>query len=244
MTRRLSYEEFVTKAILNLRDTSKSKGIHTVFSGFNKAFREYFNCDPIPITQDLVKKGIIDLKPVRGGVMIYLPGDGPGKNQLNQPNVLTKILEEPEKEDRSLVEKLIKKLKQEGVKNFPQDFIEEGLNSNNSVRISLPGTQLQLEQNSQTIVISPKRHFRYDAKNPPLAKYIIYSHKIGGKTLLIPKEIKIIFTAVTQYEQYSKQLKIDIFNKILEETNNETIAENLTNFVIKELNLKPLLIDK
>lgn len=244
MIRRISYEEFFTKAILNLRDTSKSKGIHTVYSGFNQAFREYYSSDPIPITQELVKKGIIELKPVKGGVMIYLPGEGPSKNKLNPSSVLTQIMHEPEKKDRSLVETVINQIKQEGLKIFPQNFIKGELNKNNSIEISLPSTNLQLEHNSQTIIISPKRHFKYEARNPPLAKYILYSYKISEKSLTIPNDNKTIFTAVTEYEQYCKQLKITIFQNILDETNNETVAENLTDFVIKELNLKPLLIDK
>ncbi len=38
----LSHEEFVKRAIIKLRDISKSRGIHSVFSGFNQAFRIYF----------------------------------------------------------------------------------------------------------------------------------------------------------------------------------------------------------
>ncbi len=88
----MTYEEFVKKAIERLRDLSKSKGIHTVFSGFNKAFKEYYNENPIPITQELAEKGLIDLRPVKGGVMIYLSGEGPTKQNINSDNALNKIL--------------------------------------------------------------------------------------------------------------------------------------------------------
>jgi hypothetical protein len=38
MNVKLSYEEFFKLAILRLRNTSKSLGIHSVFTGFNQAF--------------------------------------------------------------------------------------------------------------------------------------------------------------------------------------------------------------
>ncbi len=74
---RLTYEEFVKKAIVSLR-TQGYKGIHTVYSGFNNAFKEYFNGDnPVDVTTRLAKEGKIGLRPVRGGVMLYLPEDTP-----------------------------------------------------------------------------------------------------------------------------------------------------------------------
>lgn len=77
MAERLTYEEFVKKAIVSLR-TEGYKGIHSVYSGFNNAFKEYFNGDdPVEVTNRLAKEGKIGLRPVRGGVMLYLPEDMP-----------------------------------------------------------------------------------------------------------------------------------------------------------------------
>ena len=56
MPEKLTYEEFVRQAILKLR-TGDYKGIHTVFSGFNEAFRKYFDgANPIEITNQLAKE--------------------------------------------------------------------------------------------------------------------------------------------------------------------------------------------
>ncbi len=41
MSEKLSSEEFVKKAIVSLRKDGY-KGIHTVYSGFNDAFKKYF----------------------------------------------------------------------------------------------------------------------------------------------------------------------------------------------------------
>ncbi len=92
--KRLTYEEFFRRAVLRLRDTSKSLGIHSVYSGFNQAFREYYGEDPVPVTQQLARDGKIVMQPRRGGVMIYLPEDAPGR--LTVRETLSKILDEDE----------------------------------------------------------------------------------------------------------------------------------------------------
>ena len=77
MTGKLSHEEFVKKAIVNLRKPGY-KGIHTVFSGFNEAFKRYFEGEnPVEVTQKLAEEEKIVLRPVKGGVMIYLPEEAP-----------------------------------------------------------------------------------------------------------------------------------------------------------------------
>jgi len=77
MSEKLSYEEFVKKAIVSLRKEGY-KGIHTVYSGFNDAFKKYFGGeDPIKITNHLAAEGKIAIRPVKGGVMLYLPEDAP-----------------------------------------------------------------------------------------------------------------------------------------------------------------------
>jgi hypothetical protein len=73
---KLTQAEFVKKAIVTLRK-EPYKGIHTIYSGFNDAFRSYFNDDPIKWTTQLANEGVIVIRPVRGGVMIYLPEDAP-----------------------------------------------------------------------------------------------------------------------------------------------------------------------
>lgn len=87
---KLSEEEFIRRAIRKLR--GNYKGIHTVYSGFNQAFKDYFGTNPVETTQRLAEEGKIVIRPVKGGVIIYLPEDAP-----NSPDkVLNKILEDDE----------------------------------------------------------------------------------------------------------------------------------------------------
>jgi hypothetical protein len=77
MPEKLSYEEFIKKAIVSLRKEGY-KGIHSVYSGFNNAFKKYFDGEnPVEVTNSLAREGKIVVRPVKGGVMLYLPEDAP-----------------------------------------------------------------------------------------------------------------------------------------------------------------------
>lgn len=77
MSERLSHEEFIRKAIVSLRKDN-FKGIHSVFSGFNNAFKKYFEGEnPVEVTNKLAEEGKIVIRPVKGGVMLYMPEDAP-----------------------------------------------------------------------------------------------------------------------------------------------------------------------
>ena len=89
--KKISEYEFIAKAIKKLRQPPY-KGIHSVYSGFNQAFREYFNSDPVTATSRLAKEGKIVTRPVKGGALLYLPEDAPGPSVSK--SVLSKILEE------------------------------------------------------------------------------------------------------------------------------------------------------
>jgi hypothetical protein len=88
METKISEYEFVVRAIKTLHKPPY-KGIHSVYSGFNQAFREYFGKDPVETTTSLAQEGKIVTRPIKGGVLIYLPEDAP----TGPKGVLNKILE-------------------------------------------------------------------------------------------------------------------------------------------------------
>lgn len=68
-------EQFVLLALKRLK-RPEYKGIHTVYSGLNAAFREYFpQLDPVEIVKQLAKDGKIRIRPARGGAIIYPAGE-------------------------------------------------------------------------------------------------------------------------------------------------------------------------
>jgi hypothetical protein len=84
MAEKLSQEEFIKKAIVSLRKEGY-KGIHTVYSGFNNAFKKYFdNADPVEATNALAKEDKIIIRPVKGGVMLYLPEEAPASKDVGE----------------------------------------------------------------------------------------------------------------------------------------------------------------
>lgn len=84
MAEKLSQEEFIKKAIVSLRKDGY-KGIHTVYSGFNTAFKKYFDGgDPVAATNKLAAEGKIVIRPVKGGVMLYLPDEAPATPDIGK----------------------------------------------------------------------------------------------------------------------------------------------------------------
>jgi hypothetical protein len=84
MSKKISSEEFVKLAIVKLRN-EPYKGIHSVYSGFNEAYKKYFGGDdPIQLTNRLAEEGKIALRPVKGGVVLYLPEDGPKTSRADE----------------------------------------------------------------------------------------------------------------------------------------------------------------
>ncbi len=84
---KISEEEFVLRAIKRLRKPPY-KGIHTVYSGFNQAFKEHYGKNPVEITSRMAGEGKIVTRLVKGGAMLYLPGESPKAKD----SVLAKIL--------------------------------------------------------------------------------------------------------------------------------------------------------
>ena len=89
---RISYMKFIKNAILKLRDMKKSNGIHSVYSGFNQAFRSYYNEDPVKVVNDLAEEGIVEIQMRKGGVMLYIAGESPNVNNNKAGKALEIIL--------------------------------------------------------------------------------------------------------------------------------------------------------
>ena len=81
--RKLTEEEFVLQAIKKLRK-EPYRGIHSVFSGFNEAFRKYFGTNPVEATSKLAAEGKLETRPFKGGVMLFLPGEAPKRPSADE----------------------------------------------------------------------------------------------------------------------------------------------------------------
>jgi hypothetical protein len=119
--RKLTEEEFIVQAIKKLRK-DPFRGIHSVYSGFNEAFRKYFGTNPVEVTSKLATEGKIEIRPFKGGAMLFLPGEAPKRPSTDE--IIGLILE---KGDRNLSEEefiteAIKKLRKEPYKGIHSVF--------------------------------------------------------------------------------------------------------------------------
>ena len=123
--RKLTEEEFILQAIKRLRK-EPFRGIHSVFSGFNEAFRKYFGTNPVEATSRLADEKKIETRPFKGGVMLFLPGEAP--KRLSSEEVIQLILESGNRslsEEEFIIEG-IEKLRKEPYKGINSVF--SGLN--------------------------------------------------------------------------------------------------------------------
>jgi len=123
--KKLTEEEFITQAIKKLRK-EPFRGIHSVYSGFNEAFRKYFGTNPVEATSRLAAEGKIETRPFKGGAMLFLPGEAPKRPSTEE--IVQLILGDG---DRSLSEEEfviegLKKLRRDPYKGINSVF--SGLN--------------------------------------------------------------------------------------------------------------------
>jgi hypothetical protein len=175
--------------------------------------------------RELSRLGLID-KP--------FPGSASSKDQ--KVLIPIKGAEEPKSDDEEIIELILQEVAPDGPKKFPDDFLDD--NCSDLYEVGLPGTQLHIAPLSQTIITSPKGYFRYQAKNPPEAKYILYAHNVASKKIRIPRNNLTLFKTVKSYEKYCDELARRAFELFLEFTNDEERSELLTREVEKKLDLR------
>jgi len=119
--RQLSEEEFVIQAIKKLRK-EPFRGIHSVYSGFNEAFRRYFNTNPVEVTNRLAAEGKIETRPFKGGVMLFLPGEAPKRPTVEEViQLITQSANQPLTEEEFVIEG-IKRLRKEPYRGINSVF--------------------------------------------------------------------------------------------------------------------------
>lgn len=162
----------------------------------------------------------------------------PGIKSLQGQSIKTstKGSKERESDDEEILQFVLDEVAPNGPKQFPEDFLDS--NCSDFYEVELPGMQLHLAPLSQTTITSPREYFRYQAKNPPEAKYILYAHKVGLKKVKIPTDNLTLFKVVKAYEKYCDEQTCRAFQLFLESTHDEAKAEELTREVARRLGLK------
>ena len=118
--KKLTEEEFIVEAIKKLRK-EPYKGIHSVYSGFNEAFRKYFGGNPVDVTSRLATEGKIEVRPFKGGAMLFLPGDAPKRPSTEEVIQLILAGRESLAEEEFVIEG-IKRLRKDPYKGIHSVF--------------------------------------------------------------------------------------------------------------------------
>jgi hypothetical protein len=119
--RKLTEEEFVLQAIKKLRK-DPFRGIHSVYSGFNEAFRKYFGTNPVEATSRLATEGKVETRPFKGGVMLFLPGEAPKRPSAEEVIQLVLGPGSQSLSEEDFVIEGIKKLRREPYKGIHSVF--------------------------------------------------------------------------------------------------------------------------
>ncbi len=119
--RKLTEEEFVLQAIKRLRK-EPFRGIHSVYSGFNEAFRKYFGTNPVEVTSRLAAEGKIETRPFKGGAMLFLPGEAPKRPSPEEIIQLILGTGSPSLSEEEFVTEGIKKLRKEPYRGIHSVF--------------------------------------------------------------------------------------------------------------------------
>lgn len=138
-------------------------------------------------------------------------------------------------EEQELTQMVIEEVLPNGPRDSPDDFL---IDDRELYEIEVSGTELHINPHSKTLVTSPKKYFRYQGKNPPEAKYIVYANKVGQKRIKIPKDNLTIFKVITSYERYVSDTIKRCFELFLDFTYGESKAEQLTEIVKEKLDLE------
>jgi len=118
--RKLTEEEFVVEAIKKLRK-EPFRGIHSVYSGFNEAFRKYFGTNPVEATSRLAAEGKVETRLFKGGAMLFLPGEAPKRPSTEEIIQLILAGSQSLSEEEFVIEG-IKRLRKEPYKGIHSVF--------------------------------------------------------------------------------------------------------------------------
>ena len=121
--RKLTEEEFVLQAIKKLRK-EPFRGIHSVYSGFNEAFRKYFGTNPVEVTSKLAVEGKIETRLFKGGAMLFFPGEAPKRPSAEEVIQLILGSGNPSLSEEEFITEGIKKLRKEPYKGIHSVFSE------------------------------------------------------------------------------------------------------------------------
>ena len=143
----------------------------------------------------------------------------------------------PVRDTAKLMEQVRDDLVKNGIKKFPDDFLDKKPKPQDCTNVAVPDAPLRLGHYfmGQQEVIGDG--FSYQARSIEAAKYIIYAHKPGEYIVCLPDDEIAVTKAVTGYEYYLKELFQKLNTDILNRTFDHKQAEAISHRIFQELGL-------
>lgn len=130
-----------------------------------------------------------------------------------------------------------KQLLPNGPRRFPREFVSPHAGTAPGTSVELPETPLIFEDDAFfTGVRTSDNSFKRRAM-PPEAKYLLYAHRAGLRSIWLPGEPVELRRAVADYEKYLRQLSDQLRHAYLLRTFDATTAERLTRAVFDRFGL-------
>lgn len=125
-----------------------------------------------------------------------------------------------------------------GVKKFPEDFLEKPLKQNEYETVSIPSEKLKLGGQFMTQhEILTDEGFKYMAASTTIAKYIVYSQKTNVYLVAVPKDDTVVNKAIQNYEIYVNGIKEKLVTELANLTTDYKLADSLTEQIFAEYGL-------
>ena len=124
-----------------------------------------------------------------------------------------------------------------GVKKFPEDFLENPHKQSEYQTVSFPGETLKLGglfMGQQDVVAE---NFIYTAANAETAKFIVYSQKPNLYIVSVPKDEQIVVNAIQKYETYLKDLKEKLQTELVNQIADYKLTDSVTQQIFVEYGL-------
>jgi len=128
-------------------------------------------------------------------------------------------------------------LVKEGIKKFPDDFLNKKPKPQDCSNVAVPDMPLRLGDYFLGQQEVAGDGFSYQASSMAAAKYIIYAHKHSEYIVSLPSDEIIITKAITDYENYLKELFQKLSQELLNRTFDHKQAETLSRRIFQELGL-------
>jgi len=211
------FSSILTRAIKPITEEIKMKDRQAL----DKAVLEALGLDP--------KKY---LKPLYEGIAELV------RERIELAKSRKKIKQAKTKKDiEQLKEQIIEEITPDGVKKFPEEFIDSKY-LKDSKEISVPADLLKLGSYflGQQEVVS-EGGFKYDAESLDEAKFIVYSKKTDSFVIKVPKKKTALIKATDDYERYLRELKDKFFEAFFNRVLDHKQADILVQQVFTELNL-------